>query len=390
MRLNRCKRKQGRKEGVMSKTEWKKVKFDDAIADCTKLGTKIDKSLYLNEGNYPIIDQGKAKIAGYKDEKEGIFSDLPAIIFGDHTRILKYIDEPFFLGADGVKVLKTKKDNLDYKYLYYYLSKQSIPDTGYNRHFKWLKEINVAFPIPISHQRHIASTLDKANELIALRKKQLAELETLAEAVFYDMFGDPVKNEKGWAIKKLGDLGEFKNGLNYNQSDTGVTLPFLGISDFKDNRVIKNLESTISLNEMPISEYFLKNNDFVFVRSNGSKELVGRCILFTSDITNAVYSGFCIRFRLKTEMVLPKYLIQFLTNKAVKKSLFSNGRGCNISNVNQQMLSSLSILYPPLELQTRFATIIEKIDEQKAQVRKVLQESEDLFQRLMQDLFKPD
>ena len=119
--------------------------FLDVFEDVTKNGTKIPSNQYLPMGKYPIIDQGQNKVAGYTDQEEGLFTNVPAIIFGDHTRVIKYVDKPCFLGADGVKLLKAKDSKANYKYLYYVLSNAKIPDTGYNRHFKWLKEIDICF-----------------------------------------------------------------------------------------------------------------------------------------------------------------------------------------------------------------------------------------------------
>ena len=117
--------------------------FNDIFEDCTSQGTKIPKDEYLSEGKNIIIDQGQNIVAGYTELEDGLFKNVPAIIFGDHTRIIKYVDKPFFLGADGVKLLKSKKKDANYKYLYYALKNAKIPDTGYNRHFKWLKELPV-------------------------------------------------------------------------------------------------------------------------------------------------------------------------------------------------------------------------------------------------------
>ena len=116
--------------------------FDDIFEDYTKYSLKISKSLYLKSGLYPIIDQGKEEIAGYSDKNINIFDKIPVIIFGDHTRIFKYVDYPFFLGADGVKILKNTSSLFLDKYLYYSLKNFKIPNTGYNRHFKWLKDFN--------------------------------------------------------------------------------------------------------------------------------------------------------------------------------------------------------------------------------------------------------
>ena len=155
--------------------------FTDVFEDVTKQGRKIPTSDYHENGLHPIIDQGQSAIAGYTDETEGLFTDVPAIVFGDHTRVLKYVDTPCFLGADGVKLLRAKIPNPNYKYLYYVLSSANIPNTGYNRHFKWLKEVEILLPSE-SEQRQIVEKLDKISELIALRKEQLAKLDQLVKS----------------------------------------------------------------------------------------------------------------------------------------------------------------------------------------------------------------
>jgi len=207
--------------------KWDTCKFDEVIYDDTKRGIKIKKEDYLEEGQYPIIDQGQKLIAGYHNNKDGLYTDVPAIIFGDHTRIVKYIDTPFFLGADGVKILKTKREDVDYKFLYYYFLKNEVPDTGYNRHFKWLKKLNIPIP-PHKTQKQIAKTLDTVSELLSLRKQQYIELDNLTKSIFYEMFGDPMINEKGFSKVLLGELCELITkgsspnwqGIEYVNDDT--------------------------------------------------------------------------------------------------------------------------------------------------------------------------
>lgn len=188
-----------------------KVRFEDVFLDETKRGHKIQASEYLSAGKYPVIDQGQDQIAGYTNLEDGLFKDVPAIIFGDHTRIIKYIDSPFFLGADGVKVLKSKINATDYKYLFYCLQNAKIPNTGYNRHFKWLKDVYIPLP-PLDEQRRIAAVLDKVSDLIAKRRAQLDKLDELVKARFVEMFGDPIENNKGLPTIMGLDLFKLSNG----------------------------------------------------------------------------------------------------------------------------------------------------------------------------------
>lgn len=160
--------------------------FLDVMYDDTKNARKVKSSDYNNEGKYPIIDQGSKLIYGYTDELDGLYTDVPVIIFGDHTRRFKLIEEPFFIGADGTKVLKLRSLAYDYKFIYYYLLHQNIPDTGYNRHFKWVKEIE--FPeIAHSIQCSIVKKLELLNNLISTKNELLRSLDVLIKSRFNEL-----------------------------------------------------------------------------------------------------------------------------------------------------------------------------------------------------------
>jgi len=338
--------------------------FWELFIDETKKGIKLQTSEYKKQGNHIIVDQGKNPIAGYTDREKGLFEDVPVIIFGDHTRVIKYVDQPFFLGADGVKILRSKDKNSNYKYLYYALRNANIPDTGYNRHFKWLKETKINYP-SVAMQDEIVKILDKLSDIIDRRKTQLQGLDNLIKARFVEMFGDPVQNEKGWKTKPLLDMGNCKNGMNFHYDDCGVEINCLGVGDFKNLSVIENTEilPMVSLNEMPSEEYLLKDDDIVFVRSNGNKALVGRSLaVYPGDVPTA-FSGFCIRYRKHDDEVTVPYLLRVLKAESIRLKMA--GRGANIQNLNQQVLETLIIPVPPKELQLEFAAFVHQVDKSK-------------------------
>ncbi|MFD1734988.1 restriction endonuclease subunit S [Bacillus salitolerans] len=169
-------------------TIWERAPFDEVITDDTKNGCKIAKDDYLEEGQYPIIDQGQGYIAGYKNEPEGLYERVPAIIFGDHTRILKYVDVPFFLGADGVKLLKCSRKDVNYIYLHYHLMLTDIPNTGYNRHFKWLKMLVLSIP-PLKLQEQFASFVLQSDKSKFELEQALAELTATYKKVISENLG---------------------------------------------------------------------------------------------------------------------------------------------------------------------------------------------------------
>lgn len=187
------------------------LSFNEIFADSTKYCKKIKTDEYHETGKNMIVDQGQSEIAGYTDLEEGLFSDVPAIIFGDHTRIIKYVDKPFFIGADGVKVLKSKLEKANYRYLYYALKNVKIPNTGYNRHFKWLKETIFNYPNS-DRQQEIVLILDKLQSIITHIRTQLEKLDLLVKARFVELFGDYHTNNKGFESHKGKDLFKFSSG----------------------------------------------------------------------------------------------------------------------------------------------------------------------------------
>src|SRR5690606_21195993 len=116
------------------------------------------------------------------------------------------------------------------------------------------------------------------------------------------------------------------------------------------------------LSKMPADDYFLSNGDLVFVRSNGSKELVGRCIAVYPQDRKVTFSGFCIRYRPFNNDINTIYLAQIFRIPVFRKTMLQNGRGANIQNINQQLLQNLEIPYPPIDLQNEFALKVEKIE----------------------------
>ena len=222
---------------------------------------------------------------------------------------------------------------------------------------------------PIEQQRQIAMVLSAIKGLIASRKDQLLALDTLIKARFVEMFGDPISNPKGWDSVGLLELGSCKNGMNFHTDDAGVEVHCLGVGDFKDKSVISDTSvlPLVSLNEMPLGEYLLQDGDIVFVRSNGNKALVGRCLAVFPGQIQTTFSGFCIRFRKRSHKVTTEYLIHVLKTESMRKKM--QGRGANIQNLNQQILGSLSIPVPPVDMQNRFSECVYQVDKSKAVVQ---------------------
>jgi len=281
------------------------------------------------------------------------------------------------------------------KTFFIYLIEHVLDDLKAQVHGATMKHItkgnfdNTLVPLPpLPIQEKIAKILDKADELRRKDKDLQTKYDELAQAIFIDMFGDPVKNEKGWEVKKLYELGYLKNGLNYGNNESGKELKVFGVGDFKSNWLFddyNNLKS-LSLDAIPNKSFLLADGDILFVRSNGNKDLIGRAVLLKNINTEITYSGFCIKFTRTSSAVNAYYLIRLLVNSKFKKYILNGGRGANIQNINQEILSALNIPIPPIPLQEAFAKKIELINQLKGQIN--AEKSEELFQSLLQKAFK--
>ncbi|MCS7249296.1 MAG: restriction endonuclease subunit S, partial [Anaerolineales bacterium] len=136
---------------------WQVEKVGNAISRTIRV-PKVQQSKYLKIGKVPVIDQGQRYIAGYVNDIEPFHPSIPVIVFGDHTRVVKYVDFAFVTGADGTKVLLPDTSKFEPLFLYFALCALELPSRGYNRHFALLREQLIPLP-PLAEQREIARML---------------------------------------------------------------------------------------------------------------------------------------------------------------------------------------------------------------------------------------
>lgn len=348
----------------------------------TKFGVSVDKHL----SEIPLEVYNKSIIASYGDVIIALTSED---VEGSCKSTAWLGDYDIAVGSDAA----VYKHNLNSKFVVYYLRSNSFYDEKqkYARGFKvtHIKTADIAkIPIPIpplSEQQRIVSELDLLSSIIEKKKAQLKEYDQLAQSIFYDMFGDPMANEKGWEVNAFGNIASFKNGINYHPKNEGYSIKCIGVGDFQDRRELRdfNLIRDLTIDEVIDESYYLKDGDIIIVRSNGSKELVGRNMIVYPQDKKVTYSGFCIRCRLNSLSFLPIVLNRILSDRGTMMVLRQEGRGCNISNINQKILSSLPIILPPLPLQQSFASKIEAIERLKALVQQSITEAETLFNSRM-------
>lgn len=198
------------------------IDFLKVCSDVTKTARKIPQSQYLSSGQYPIFDQGQKTISGYYNDAGNIANDFPYIVFGDHTRVLKYVNEPCYIGADGVKLLKIINNDFVPKYVFYALLANPVNSQGYSRHFKFLKEKKIKIASK-KEQHFIIEKLDSIKKSIELKENELKSLDELVKSRFIEMFGHYFEDVRYFV--KVGDIATATIGLTYkpdNVTDEGI------------------------------------------------------------------------------------------------------------------------------------------------------------------------
>lgn len=291
----------------------------------------------------------------------------------------------------GIRPMSSSKIDLQYLKHYFSTIKERLLDravggTLQNISLGIVKQLQIPLP-PLPVQQKIAAILDEADALRRKDKALLAKYDELLQAVFYDMFGDPVKNEKGWEIGIIRDIvTEVKYGTSKPAEDSGLypylrmnNITYTGDWDFTSMKYI-------NLTEGERDKYLVRKGDLVFNRTN-SRELVGKTAVYDSNKEMAI-AGYLIRVR-TNEKANPNYISVYLNSKHGKKTLMEMCKSIiGMANINAQELQEIKIMIPPIDLQNQFASIYKEIQHLKSQITQQQTYSENLFQSLMQQAFK--
>lgn len=340
---------------------WEYKKFEDCLVKAPK-AKQVQTSDYNSGSKYPIISQEDKMVSGYCDDSSLLYHiEYPIVIFGDHTRVLKYVDFDFVVGADGVKIL-IPKDFLRAKFLLYYLQWYKIPSLGYSRHYKLLKEINLPVP-PLSEQQRIVSELDLLSSIIEKKKAQLKEYDQLVQSIFYDMFGDPIDNPNGWEVKCFNEVFNVTTGkLNANAMVAEGQYPFFTCSKeiFYIDKYAFDGEALLLAGNNATATYDVKYY-------NGKFNAYQRTYVLTTKGSNYIYLKNALEDKLS---ILQRQSIGGMTKY-----------------LTLGILSRLSFNIPPLPLQQSFAEKIEAIEQQKSLIQQSISETEALFNSQMDYYF---
>lgn len=341
---------------ILSK-KWEVIPFVSSIEN---VGTfpKVKTSDCFEKGAYPVVDQSEKDIAGYINNDELLYKgDLPIVIFGDHTRNIKYVDFPFAAGADGTKILHSAS-GLDSKFFYYYLKSLQIPNLGYSRHFSILKQLDV--PVPsLEEQKQIAAKLDKLFDQIETIKKSTERIPELLknfrqQILTYAVTGKLTGEDNSlWELKTLNEFAIPKAGYAFKATDfidNGIQVIRMG--NLYDNK--------LSLDRSP-----------VFIPKNYDTDIIERSKVRRNDIlitlTGTKYKrdyGYAIkidsdevlllnqRILSLTPLINPDYLLLALRGDEFRNQFFEfETGGVNQGNVGVKNVMTIKLHIPSSKIQ---------------------------------------
>lgn len=363
-------RRRGETEGGHScpaQTCWPCVPVPDALRK-TSIGkqNQILSAEIQPYGRFPVVDQGQSFVAGYSDlENRVIRDDLPLVIFGDHTRCVKFVDFPFILGADGTKVLKPKEDVFDARFFYYALRSLEIPNRGYNRHFTVLKEKHVPRPEKAEQQK-IAAVLGLVQRAMEQQERLIALTTELKKALLHQLFtqglcGEPQKETEiglvpqSWDVVTLEEAAiafDYGTSVKCERGKAGV--PVLRIP----NVVVGSIDLSDLKHGQPkrseLEQLRLRDGDLLFVRTNGVLENAGRCALYRGELEGCYFASYLIRVRVDSSRVLAAFVNEYARTEAGRS--FLSGRAIRTAdgkfNINSGTLKRVMLPLPSISEQT--------------------------------------
>ena len=320
---------------------WKTLTFDDCL-EKIETPPKLQKSKYLSKGKFPVVAQEDSIINGYTNDENLVFKiKSPIIIFGDHTRKLKYIDFDFVLGADGAKIIKPKT-NINVKFFFYYLIQMMPKNIGYARHYKLLKKIRFNIPSLPEQQRIVAKldvTFSEIDKIINLTNKKIVKENDINLSILKSIFSK-IKSQKNIGEIATVIAGQSPEGKYYNQEAKG--LPFYqGKKEFGEHELKKPVFWTTKTTKEAHKGDVLLSVRAPVGETNmcNDKICIGRGL--AAIRANKDYS--------------PEFIYYFL--KTIKNQIVGN-TGAVFNSINKKQIEEIEIFSPNLKTQNEMTNKI--------------------------------
>lgn len=345
---------------------WESKVFEKCLEKVQR-ATKIPKKKFLDKGSYPIISQESDFINGYWNDVSDVLEiEKPVVIFGDHTKIVKYVDFPFVQGADGVKVLQPI-DNIDARFFYYQLQSISLADLGYARHYRLLKQETVVIP-PLETQKQIVAVLDNAFAAIDVAnaniEKNLQNAKELFESYLQKVFENNTHGSESVTLNSICDLivdCEHKTAPTQETGYPSIRTPNIGHGELILDGVKKVSEKTYKeWTRRAVPEA----GDLILAREAPA----GNIAIIPKNLKVCLGQR-TVLIRPKKDFVFSKYIAFLTLSKDVQKRLLSHSKGVTVGHINMKDIRAFNIYNLPNINKQREVT--DEIDEVLSQAKKI-------------------
>ena len=301
-----------------------------------------------------------------------------------------------------ISILRPKTKKLKSSYLYRWFSSDAVQrklrsfanQTTNISNLDHKRTLELQIPLPSSaEQKRIAVILDAADALRAKRREALAQLDTLLQSTFLDMFGDPVTNPMGWEVTMVSRIGSIQGGLQVisKRRSLPIERPYLRVANVFRGFLDLDEVKTIRLTESELLRTSLDHEDILIVEGHGNKAEIGRCARWDGSIDQCVHQNHLIRLRCDRSKVSPIFVEHFINSPGGRRSLIGTSRTTSgLNTISVLKVGGSKIQLPSLDLQHRFAAIVESIEHQKAGQRAHLAELDTLFASLQSRAFRGD
>ncbi len=250
---------------------------------------------------------------------------------------------------------------------------------------------SLSVPLPAQSEQHrIAAILDQADALRAQRREALAQLDSLTQAIFIEMFGDPVSNPMAWPVVPTGELAQVQGGLQVTSArkNLPVETPYLRVANVYRGYLDLSEIKTIQATEAEIARTLLCANDVLVVEGHGNPNEIGRCALWTGQVAECVHQNHLIRVRFDADKIVPAYACEYLNSPGGRQHLLRAGKTTTgLNTISVSNVRAAPIALPPLSLQQTFAARIQAVEALKATHRTALAELDALFASLQHRAF---
>lgn len=373
-------------------SDWKSTNFGDMFDFEKKSKHKASEG--KEKGNYKFFTSSNIQ-KKYIDifDFEGEF-----LVFGTGGSASMHNPSGKFSTSTDCLVAKINNQQILTRYVYYYLAaNMHLLDAGFKgaglKHIskKYIQTIEINYPKNIDTQKQIVSILEKAERLKEWRKEADELTDEFLKSTFLEMFGDPVVNPYKWKAVKLHKVAKIVSGVTKGRKFSGkntVFVPYMRVANVQDGYLDLNEIKTIEVLPSDVEKFTLKEGD-VLLTEGGDRDKLGRGSVWHDEIPNCIHQNHIFRVRVNKECLSPTFLSMLIGSSYGKMYFLKSAKQTTgIASINSKQLKNFPAYIPPLELQQKFASIVQQVEQLREHQSQSRQHIDDLFNVLMQKAFK--